>query len=556
MQFAWRQNIKTFGIASVLVVEFLLFCVYFQSNIVPYYPRNWDQLATYRAVYQTYFAVRDGGVSQFFLKDNAIMQGAFKGWVVPFLGLVGTFLLGPQRLSIGLVNLFFFILGQIGLVHFFERRYGWLAGVLAWGLFLSGTIHNFFAGGIDDLRFDYAGMVIFGLAFLSLVTLLEKPTRRHLLRCAVWVGLGLATRSIIVVYLVGMEMFLFVLLAFQWFRKKDDLFWTNRVRGVASLVALSLLGTGFFLLANGSQLADYYGKLKVTPEDSIRQAEFGINSLKDWLFYYPRSARTHFRGYLNIAALSVPVFFLIWILQRLRGKATQLGLDHSRLALFAVTLGTAVLTIYTALTLYSPSPIVIGVLTIPLAATLANWLVEGFHRLGSVVGMRLTTGFIAAFGLASYINPMITPQYINISARREGETINQFLDDLDRMVAARLDKPVIYWMFPHPGLHPYAFEIYLYEHGAETLVPNLRHVYPTIFATTQDVLGKTLASSDIVVTYVQMPNRTGYEYPSIRSLMTFESTWREQLEDEFVLRQSYTMMDGEGIVGIFIRSGN
>ena len=41
----------------VIALEFLLFRTYFATNIAPYYPRHYDQLVTYEAVYQAYFSV-------------------------------------------------------------------------------------------------------------------------------------------------------------------------------------------------------------------------------------------------------------------------------------------------------------------------------------------------------------------------------------------------------------------------------------------------------------------------------------------------------------------
>lgn len=551
MQLKLPAQFKNISIVCILVIETLLFCGYFQNNIAPYYPKNWDQLVTYRAVYQSYFAVRDAGVSQLW-HENAIWQGAFKGVLVPFVGLASAFLLGPHRLAIGLANLFFFIVGQVGLWRFFERRYGVLAGIVAWGLFLASATHYFVAGGIDDLRFDYAGMVVFGLAFLALVNLLETPTRRYWWLCVGWFGLGLATRSIMGVYLLGMTIILLAIYFWLGRRNRAEQISKKRLRLVAELMIVSMVIIGLFLIANGKQLAGYYGNLKVTPEDSIRQAEFGITSFAAWLLYYPESARAHFAIYAQIAALSIMVFALIWLWRRSQSKTTLSKSIQPISIWLVVALGAAMITIYPVLTLYSPSPVVIGVLTIPLSATLAAWFSEGFAKLESPLGLRLATLAIAILGLSSFVRPMITPKYMNAALRQESKTINRFYADLNQIVDARQDQSLVYWMFPHPGFHPFAFEVYLYEHEAETNVPRVEYILPTIFALTADDLRDTLARADVVVTWAQMPKSLGYEYPSVQSLRTFESAWRGQLATEFVLRQTYAMIDG-ATVGVYTR---
>jgi hypothetical protein len=63
-------------VALVFALEFLLFRTYFATNIAPYYPRNYDQPATYASVYEAYFSIRDHGwiIESWFVRIGAESQ--------------------------------------------------------------------------------------------------------------------------------------------------------------------------------------------------------------------------------------------------------------------------------------------------------------------------------------------------------------------------------------------------------------------------------------------------------------------------------------------------
>jgi len=538
----------------VLLLEYLLFQTYFTVNMVPYYPKNYDQLTTYNAIYEAYFSTRDHGLLATLRPNTGISQWAFKGWTVPSLGLVATFMFGPSRSSIALVNFFFFVCGQLILWRFVYRRHGFSSAVLAWGLYLLGGTHYFWAGGLDDLRLDYAGMVTFGTSFLCLVSLIENPERRKLWLCLLAFGVSLFTRSITMIYLLGTQailVFLFGLRRFMGRLSEED---KHRLKYLIVLFIGSLAEFGGFLVMLWHQFHGYYVKLLLTDEKIIRDSEWGVRTVLDRLIYYPRSSLDHFLSYALVIGAFVIYFLFQWI--RLRLARTQLAprLTNQKTSLSLTVFMATALSTYAILTTYSQSPVVIGVLTIPLVFVVTILLVEGFTLLKCTTHISSAAFVIAVMGVMNYANAMIAPKFIGAFHRSEGKVVNELFHDLKQVAETHQSSALTtYWMLNHPGFIDGAFNVYLYENRSEDLVPTLQHINSTIFAVTGTELLSNLKSAKIVIAYSEMPPAFGFEFPFTMSLRHLQSIWKQYLQREFLQRQTYSVSAGQGRIGLYIR---
>jgi len=538
------------------VLEYLLFAAYFSVNVTPYHPVAFDQLVTYNVVYDAYFSLRRDGLTSAPAAIAGIQARAFKGWVVPTLGLISTVVFGPHRSSVALVNFAFFVCGQLAVWGFVRAWHGPAAGMLAWGLFLLSGTHYFWAGGLDDLRVDYAGMVVFGVGFLLLVSFVREPSATRFWTCLLAFAAALSTRSITMVYFLGTLALLLLLFSLQYAWGRRDEGHRRRVRLLSLLFAGVLLEVGVFGLLHWRRFAGYYLGLKFGPEDSIRKAEMGASTLRDMLLYYPKSALSHFSPYLVVGAVFACYFLLKWVRFRtLTGSAPKPRGTGSFWPVLTV-FGATALAVYAPLTLYSPSPVVIGVLTIPIVAVLATTLAEGFEWLKPAIGRKTVAVAVAAAGLANYADAMVRPRFLAAVARVEAAAaVNRCFQDLERIARASGESLVVYWMLVHPGFHPLALNVYLYEHGAEALVAKFRPARGRIFQATEAELLENLRRADVAVAYSEMPLGRGFEYPFVQSLRRLEPVWRGYLAREFVRVRSYDIGVGRGSLGLYVRPG-
>jgi hypothetical protein len=546
-----KQHLRIVALL-VIALEFLLFRAYFATNIAPYYPRHHDQLWTYGAVYEAYFSIRDQGWIETFRSDlGGIKHLSFKGIVVPLLGLLAMNIAGPGRWALGVVNFAFFVLGQVALWRFFERRVGLPGALLAWGLFLFGSSHYLFAGGLDDLRFDHAGMVAFGMAFLALWSFLEAPGWRALCWCLAVFAFALATRSITMVYLLGAQTLVVAALVVRGaiLRERDA-----RLKLSFLLLLGSLVEFAVFLVVRGRGFFRYYGSLLVTDEAAVRNIEFGVRTLWDRWLYYPRSAIGHFDTYLVVGAIAGLCILAGWILGRLgrRGSAlTEMPLARTRVLLLLLV-ATACST-FGILTLYSPSPVVIGVLTIPVLCLVMVLVVNGLAWLQRASAISAVALIVALLGLGTYGRAMTVPRWTSPQFRQDAAVIDGLFRTLADIGKVFEGRGRVQWLLVHDGVNNFALNTYLYEHSPDSSVLKFTHGWPTLLALSENELQERLAAADMVIVPIEIGPSPGFEYPLTRSLRDLIPTVRDTLDREFLLKGQYPLYGGHTIIGLYVR---
>ena len=545
-----KQHLRVVALL-VIALEFLLFRTYFATNIAPYYPRHDDQPTTYADVYEAYFSIRDQGWIEAFRSDLGIKRLSFKSTVVPLLGLLAMYVAGPSRLALGIVNFAFFVLAQVVLWRFFDRRVGLPGALLAWGLFLSGSSHYFWAGGLDDLRFDHAGMVAFGVAFLALWSFLEAPGSRALWWCLAVFAFALATRSITMVYLLCTQTLMVAALAVRgaMLRERDARLTLSSLLLLGSLVEFAV-----FLVVRGRRFFGYYGGLLVTEEASIRDMEYGIRTLWDRWLYYPRSAISHFDTYLVVGAIVGICILAGWVRRRLsRAGPTSIEMPFTRTRiLLLLSVATACAT-FGIPTLYAPSPVVIGILTIPVLCFVMVFVVNGLAWLQRASALGAVALIVAVLGLGTYARAMTVPRWTTPQFRQDAAVINglfRTLADIGELLEGR---GRVQWLLVHDGANNVTFNTYLYEHSPDSSVIKLTHGRVSLFAFSEKELQENLAAADMVIAPVEMGLSPGFEYPFTKSLRALLPRLRDTLDREFLLKGEYPVYGGHTIIGLYVR---
>jgi hypothetical protein len=545
-----KQHLRVVALL-VIALEFFLFRAYFATNIAPYHPRNHDQLVTYGAVYEAYFSIRDRGWVEAFRSDLGIKRLTFKSTVVPMLGLLAMYVAGPGRWALGVVNFAFFVLGQVVLWRFFDRRVGIPGALLAWGLFLLGSSHYFWAGGLDDLRFDHAGMVAFGMAFLALWSFLEAPGLRALCWCLAVFAFAVATRSISMLYLLGAQTLVVAALVVRGaiLRERDARLWLSLLLLLGSMVEFTV-----FLVVRGRGFFRYYGGLLVTDEASIRDVEFGVRTVWDRWLYYPRSAASHFDTYLIVGAI-VGIFILAgWVRGRFgrRGSASIQMLFARTRILLLLLVATACST-FGILTLYSPSPVVIGVLTIPVLCFVVVLVVNGLAWLQRARALGAVALIVAVLGLGTYARAMTVPRWTSPQFRQDAAVINGLFRSLAEIGEVFEGRGRVQWLLEHDGINHLAFNTYVYEQSPDSSVLKFTHGRPSLFAISKNELQESLAAANMVIVPVETGLSLGFEYPFTKALRDLIPTLRDTLDREFVLKGEYPLYGGHTIIGLYVR---
>jgi hypothetical protein len=558
----WFDKIeRRSGLLAILIfaLEAILFRAYFTTYFAPYYPTGRDQVLTYKVIYQAYFSLQDHGLLPTLAGDLELKQAAFKSLLVPLLGLFNALVFGPYRQAIAFVNFGFFIVGQLMVWHYLNRRYGSAAGLLGSGLFLLSNTHYRMIGGFADLRPDYAGMVVFGGGFLSLLALLERPGGKSLQLYLLSFALALSTRSITGVYLLGAQSLL-LFISLSWVRLKwhesERARWATRTRFLAMGFFGSLCEVGVFALACGNEFWAYYGGHKLTHQDQFVDSRFGVHNVLERFEYFVRSGAGHFHNFIVLGAVLFIGVLLLGASGHLPREYKNLRISVRRMTLPVLTFMAVAVAVYGAVTSYSPNGTVVGVLTIPLTIVFTIVVCEQAHWIELSGYVRIVAVIVTILGLANYVEMTVKPRRFMRLVRREGETVNQFYRDLQGILESGQNRVLIYWMPRHPGLDPQAFEIYLYEHTQRALPGSLDYIWSGIFAIDEATLLKYINRADVVVALLQMRHSPGeYEFPISLSIRDLQPVWQPVLERDFSLRQVGTVKNRQWTVGLYVRTG-
>ena len=403
-----RRDLILFVLLTlVALAEYSLVRNYYAENISPYFPRMWDQTATYHHVYQAHYLIRDHGLPAALAPGGPLADLSFKSTLVPVTGTILTFLFGPDRFSVGLVNFLVFILAQVLIAGTLYRIRGGQAAALGWGLFLLAQSH--WINGLFDLRFDYAGLLAFGLAWVAMTTYLARPERKNLVFVCLALGFCAGSRSISLVYSVATAGILFGGFLLIWLFSRSRGQWQDRLRSAGIVFAIALLVIVAYTASQWLSLRSYYGGQIGTTNGDIRWAEVGANVWRDRLVWYPVNWWPHYGKIVQVSTaalvLGTVLRFVFKLLKRnpappATEPATDMWPWSTRGAL--VMLVAATLAVFISSPVVGPNIAVIGMLGVPTSIGLAMLVSAVTSRIGSSVLQRILVCLVLTLGAADW----------------------------------------------------------------------------------------------------------------------------------------------------------
>lgn len=547
------RRVAPFGIVTIailfFIIEYRLFRTYLCTYVTPYYPINDDQIGTYLSAYNIYFEIKSRGLGCLFSDPSLIRSCApMKGALIPMLGVVANFLQGPSRVAIASVNFAFFLLGQCALVSFCIRRFGRIRASLVLGIFLTSFTLYFKLGGISDLRFDFAGMIVAGLCFFAVCNVLKDGCKVDFVFACAGFMLAAVTRSILLFYWIGTIAVLTVFFAlFQKFDKSNQSKALMHRSIILFGITASILALHFGL--HWQEFSAYYLLGKDGSEAAIRLHEYGLKNRVDLLWYYVGTFWNHFSTPINLSMfLSAMGLTGALFLQSKNSEVVGLSIDR----IVALVSAAFALAVFGLVTAYHPSPLAVGVLCIPFSVFLGSTvhraiLHKGFAVICSVVAL------IA--GCVTYEREMQHPTSIPHPVALESLAIDILHSKVLEAVESKSGKPCfVFFLLPHSALNLLVSKIKWYETRKTQFPSNTNTVLlPSFPATSRNVIFSTLEKADVVVAPTVLPKVDSFEYAAISATRTLLPEVKVILDREFRPVQEFPVGGPGWKMAVFVR---
>jgi hypothetical protein len=516
------------ALALLFALEASMFYTQLADQILPYFPRAYDQTVYTVKTYQLIDQFRTHGWSVFL---HRIIQPDATGLSFTIQGALLSLVGGANRRALVSLNLIYFIALQVCLFLSVRSRTGNTAPAwLALAFLLSARTHFDFAGGLYDYRIDYSALCLYGI-FCSLLIGSRSFINRNAVIGVAAAGVLLVLERFFTILYVGIVLIgLFLHSLIQLKTSKDRASAATGAKNLFICGSAVLVCVSPFLFLARDAIYNYYvvGHF-LSAEKYIRAAEQGVRSLWDDLTYYPWSVAAHF-GWrsLDLMAILLCVAIAICLLsglsaiRRAGDRLRSYGFEFLGLAL-TIAVPLILLTLD-----YSKSPVVGGIVTVPcilvvvlvasafipeqplpLSRFLPNqtkalgWLLRGVSPLACAV-----------VGLAMFLGNGTAPQhYLNRSDLGRINDLNNaiagyILDNAISHPSISIDRVLEY-------LNAATVQLAGWEHWGRfiELVPKFGHGDYGIFATPRNTAMKLLQESDIVVMSDPRLGREGSAYP-------------------------------------------
>jgi hypothetical protein len=475
-------------LAFGLLLETMIFYLHVYLQIAPYYPRVYDQL-TYMLA--TTRILDDFSERGFVALVRPFFSPMSTGIIFPLQGALVQLALGTSRAALLSTNLIYFIIAQLCVFLTARRSLGTTqAAWLPLALFI-GCIGVFkTAGGIADYRIDFAAMCLFGIWVCSLSWTNEFTSRKFSVLAGAVAALLILTRFITAAYIGPILIILFLYVAFA--KRRDDSCYFVRIANIlTSGIIVAVIALPALFLASGP-INSYYVRGHLSGEEpAVRAAEVGVIDSISNIFYYPRALLDYQVGTAGVAIIAAAL--MVASIGKLRSRHLRLRNSFDSLV-FTVALATPLVVLSFD---FSKSPVVIGIVLIPLMLLIASiWQSFAAPLLGHR-SLKWTTRLVVLAGAITFV--------INGTSHRndlspEDQTEIERLNFTIATYSAEFEKPKIAFDRLVDYLNGATLRYYFrQEYGPNRAAPAFTESLAGIFAVRPEDALAALKSSDVVV---------------------------------------------------------
>lgn len=439
----WCSRSARFGwivLSLTLVLQFLATRGNFLRDIEGLYPFSFDQGMYLMHAYDSFEALRNGGLSDF-IRHSFLAPDRPTGVLVQAEAALAYGLFGASRTTSLMVLFLHFALLQVVLFATFRKLFSRNEiGFLAVGLLLTTSTRFHWAGGLNDFRLDLAASCLYGI---SLCTLVASDLFADLKWTVAFVGslvLLFGSRFVSISFtMIGLTIVVGFILVRE-IRNKKLGHATGNVpvvrRAIAVCVATPVLAYPL-MSSNILGLLNYYiiGHI-VSPEKKLRAAEVGITNRWEAFFFYPKS--------LTIDHLGI-VFFITATLALVGGVVIRLFAKRSAsnsaaetVPLLRSAIFVSVVWLLAPLALFTAdeakSPVVAGMLAVPAVSVVLYLLLTilpgtwAGKNAGLSDLLRVTLGFAALLIGGGYTYLQQVRHLPNIERFRQADAIYRLYD--------------------------------------------------------------------------------------------------------------------------------
>lgn len=538
-----RQLVWT---SIVLVAGYVVFASLYLEFYRPYFPRIWDQLEYLNKVYAAYYAIIDAKTFGAVVEAFATHIVAFKGSIAGSLSLGGMLVFGPDRLVAASVNyLFLLYLAAVAISTLSSEEAPYFGSILFGLVLLSNSLY-FPAGGMFDARLDLPGLCTFGAFVVALVGFDRDPSRKRTAVVLATAAVTLFTRSITGLYLVGTLLAYTTLLGIEWWLGRSR---TRALRFALFLTLVAVIGVAAYIVEFWYGIRPYYIAQFESGEVEFRRFELGVSSPLTLPFFYLKSAWSHLWPMLAYTAALLAAAVLARLLRKApKSGVAPAGRPETSPIGIAMVCASSALAILVPLVTSSPSPVVAGALTVPIAVVCTAGLYRFVGNHMRLSGPILARATLAAGAVYFFVKVAIgSPPTLGEMAYLRAH------NDFYKRLSADLDSAqgTVAWFVLAEGINSLAFHTYLYENRLPDRVAAFQQLNVNIFAPSLPALESAIARADAVVVWSRFPS--GQSYPGIESLRASQADWLKKIEHRFVAR--FELSAGlPGVVTYYLRN--
>ena len=347
-------------LASLIVLEFLLFRAYALREILPYYPTNSDQTLYLYKSYAMFEMILNQGLRKAILMGPDMANSS----LFTYQAAIFFLLTGATRFSALCLNFIYFAGLQLFgfyVIKTLTNRYSLAIIFIGFILMLKTTF--LFAGGLMDFRIDFMAMCLYGIYAASILKSEIFFNRKWVVVAAIIAVFAILMRYILAPYIALTLFIIFIRFLFSYRAE------SRRIVNMFLFSAINVIIVAPFLWLNHVNINSYYvAKQLLGSEKYVRAAVQGVHNLKENLLYYPHSIVVY---HLGLSTIITAIFFgVLLLLVRKFAKnktAVSASTQTRKTENFSVLfLGLSILVPVIVLTAdISKSPVVAGVIDIP-----------------------------------------------------------------------------------------------------------------------------------------------------------------------------------------------
>jgi hypothetical protein len=391
---SWTASLAIVCLLAALCWQAFAFHAFCAREILPIFPRRFDQASYLGRVLDLYFGARERGA--WTTVRDSLAWPLPQGPLLPYEAWLAYMAIGASRMSALWINFAHLALCQIALVLLSRWAARPFLGLALCGVLVSVPYLFADTGGMPDFRFDFAAFCLFGVLLCAVIRSGGFRSRGWSAIAGVVAGVLGVTRTIAFIYLAAA---LPLIVAGLWLLRRWRGDRTPRLGNLLVSTGVAAACVAPMLVAQWPNIVAYYIVGHVTSgESQMRAAEFGVHSTLAGVTFYARSALLYHAGPVA-AAQALTLLASLFLLTR-RGApdagAPEVGpngigdtrpdpeeasrLSDADLAAAGVFIAALCVTTYAVLTMdVSKSPVVGSVFV--CFGVMAAWLIA-YARIG------------------------------------------------------------------------------------------------------------------------------------------------------------------------------